>query len=105
MNTTLLKAYRTEFLLAASALFMSFALVWCNLERTGLAYEYRELHQRLEEAEVHVAKLEVERDNLVSPARLERLAARYGLKPPEADDIRTLSVKPWKSEGRRDREQ
>lgn len=94
MSTTVLKKYRTEVLLGASALFLGFGLVWCNLERTGLAYEFRELHGRLQEAEVHAAKLEVERDNLVSPARLERLAAKYGLKPPKADDIRTLTLKP-----------
>jgi hypothetical protein len=40
----------------------------------------------------HVDKLEVERNNLLSPYQLKKLAARHGLGPAEPGQIRRLPV-------------
>ncbi|MFW6323479.1 MAG: hypothetical protein ACOC0U_00315 [Desulfovibrionales bacterium] len=62
-------------------LMTGFLLVWLNIERLDLAYRIENLGSRLEASEDLQAKLEVERDNLVSSYRLNRHAEQAGLEP------------------------
>ena len=58
------------------ALLLAFGLglVWVNIERVDLAYELNKIQRQIDEMETLSAKLEVERNTLVTPARLRELA-------------------------------
>jgi len=72
------------------ALGLGLGVVWCGIERYDLAYKLTGLRASLEEREELVAKLEVERDNLLSPYRLREKAREYGLGPASQGRIRRL---------------
>ncbi len=69
---------------------LGLTLAWLNIERMDLAYGLKRQQTRLQELEDHVAKLRVERDNLLAPYRLERLAREYGLKSPAGGQMRKV---------------
>lgn len=77
--------------LLALALVLGLGLVWCNIERLDLAYEMKVTSEKLSASEEVAAKLEIERDNLVSPHRLRALARKYGLKPAGQGRMRQLA--------------
>ncbi len=66
-------------------------LVWLNIERVDLAYDLNQIQRDINETESLVAKLEVERNTLVTPERLRALAAHYGLGQARAGQIRRIS--------------
>jgi cell division protein FtsL len=66
-------------------------LVWLNIERVDLAYDLNQIQRNIDETEALVAKLEVERNTLITPQRLRALAAHYGLGPARAGQIRRIS--------------
>ncbi|MGE4551471.1 MAG: hypothetical protein AB7D57_00060 [Desulfovibrionaceae bacterium] len=70
------------------ALALRLAQVWVNIERTDLAYGIERLEHELAEKRELVAKLEVERDSLLSPGELGRLAKQFGLRPAQPGQIR-----------------
>lgn len=74
------------------ALGLRLASVWLNIERTELAYGMEQAENEMERITQHVDKLEVERNNLLSPYQLKKLAARHGLGPAEPGQIRRLPV-------------
>jgi hypothetical protein len=55
-------------------------LVWTNTQRTGLAYELSRKQRIMLELADNNAKLEIMRDKLFSPSRLESQAAGFGLR-------------------------
>lgn len=65
-------------------------LVWCNIERLDLAYEIKRLEEEIEKGNELNAKLEVERDSLLSPYRLTDKALELGLRPARQGEIRKL---------------
>ncbi len=69
-------------------LMLGIFLVWLNIERTDLAYGLKNKQNEVQKLEDHVAKLRVERDNLIALYRLERLAPKYDLKVPAAGQVR-----------------
>lgn len=69
---------------------LGLSVVWLNIERVDLAYEIKNMEGRMEEATTLLSKLEVERDNLLSPSRLTGLAESYGLAPAQSGDIRRV---------------
>lgn len=71
-------------------LLLGLCLVWLNIERVDLAYRIRKLEAAIETRRELVSKLEVELNNLRSPARLRGLAATYGLAPAEPGQIRRM---------------
>jgi cell division protein FtsL len=83
------------FLAVSLLLFLSLVLglaqVWCNIERMDLAYEIGEIGRKIEQTRELNAKLEVERDNLLSPYRLTDKARELGLRPPGGGEIRELA--------------
>ncbi len=65
-------------------------LVWINTERIELAYDVKKEQQVLFEKQALAAKLEVEKNNLLAPYRLEQLAKKFDLKASQPDQIRVL---------------
>jgi cell division protein FtsL len=78
--------------LVLAALGFRLASVWLNIERTDLAYGIEQAENDIEKISKHVAKLEVERDNLLSPFQLKELALKHGLGPAEPGQIRRLPL-------------
>lgn len=74
------------------ALGLRLASVWLNIERTDLAYGIERTENDIERISKHVDKLEVERNNLLSPFQLKELANRHGLGPAEPGQIRRLPL-------------
>lgn len=71
-------------------LVLGLCVVWMNIERMDLAYELKRLQTELERKNDLNAKLEVERMNLLSSARLRTLGEEIGLKPAGPGQIRIL---------------
>lgn len=69
---------------------LGLTLVWVNTERTGLGYELRALQQRFAEESTYSAKLEMERDRLLSPYYLEQKARALGMTGAKPGQIRRL---------------
>lgn len=69
---------------------LGLTLVWVNTERTGLGYELRALQQRFAEESTYSAKLELERDRLLSPYYLEKKARDLGMSGAKPGQIRRL---------------
>lgn len=87
---------RTELACFAGLLVMLLAvglsLVWMNIERWDMAYRIERLERELEEKSSLVAKLEVEKGNLLSPQRLRRLAEEFDLAQARPGQIRHLEA-------------
>ena len=60
------------------ALILGLISVWINIERVDRAYELRRMEKKLSEQEALADKLEVEKNNLLSPLRLRELAKKFG---------------------------
>ncbi len=71
-----------------SALIMTLVLVWVNIERTDTSYFMTTLQVDVREKQSHKAKLEVEREYLLSPRELGRRAKGLGLYQPEPGQVR-----------------
>jgi hypothetical protein len=65
-------------------------LVWLNIERVDMAYEITRLQHDIDQSMSLSAKLEVERDHLVTPGRLRELAVQFGLGPAKSGQIRRI---------------
>jgi cell division protein FtsL len=77
--------------LLGMALCLGLGAVWLNIERMDLAYDLRKMEQSLGRKEDLAAKLTVERNNLVSPYRLKKLAGRLGLGVAAPGQIRRIA--------------
>lgn len=77
-------------ILVALALGLGLFMVWVNIERVDLAYDIRKMQAGLNRKQALIDKLEVERDNLLSPVRLKKLAKKFGLGPARPGQIRKL---------------
>ncbi|UJX41075.1 hypothetical protein K9F62_20745 [Desulfovibrio sp. JY] len=66
-------------------------LVWLNIERVDLAYELNKMQRQIDDVETLSAKLEVERNTLITPSRLRGVAREYGLGPARPGQIRRVS--------------
>lgn len=67
-------------------------LVWLNIERVDLAYELNKMQRQIDEVEALAAKLEVERNTLITPSRLREVARDYGLGPARPGQIRRVGT-------------
>lgn len=79
----------------ACTLLLGLSSVWLNIERMDLAYDINKLEKDLAGRMTLAAKLELERNNLLSPYRLKRLATMYGLEPVGPGQMRLM----YKPEG------
>ncbi len=73
-----------------SALVLGLVVVWINIEQVDMAYKLKKMRTELDQAESLTAKLEVKRDNLISPYRLSKQAEEMGMGPPESGQQRKL---------------
>lgn len=78
----------------AGALVLGLSSVWLNIERMDLAYDLNKLEKELGSRTALAAKLELERNNLISPYRLKRLASLYGLGPVGPGQMRLMTGQP-----------
>jgi hypothetical protein len=65
-------------------------LVWLNMERTKLAYRAHSLQREVDRVMESNAKLEVERNFLISPQELSKKAEAMGLRPALPGEIRRM---------------
>ena len=87
-----IKGWLAMFVFAITAvLILGLSSVWLNIERMDLAYDLNKLEKELANRTTLVAKLELERNNLISPYRLKRLAALYGLVPVGPGQMRIMT--------------
>lgn len=76
----------------ALLLIFGLGLVWLNIERVDLAYELNKIQRQIDEMETLSAKLEVERNTLITPSRLRELAKDCGLGPARPGQIRRVAA-------------
>ena len=76
----------------ALLLIFGLGLVWVNIERVDLAYELNKIQHQIDEREVLSAKLEVERNTLITPSRLREFAKERGLGPARPGQIRRVAA-------------
>jgi cell division protein FtsL len=75
----------------SGVLLLSLSSVWLNIERMDLAYDLSKMEKELGSRTALASKLELERNNLISPYRLKRLAATYGLGPVGPGQMRLMT--------------
>jgi cell division protein FtsL len=73
-------------------LIFGLGLVWLNIERVDLAYELNKIQRQIDDVETLTAKLEVERNTLITPARLREVSREYNLGPARSGQIRRVNV-------------
>lgn len=75
-----------------SALVLSLLVVWMNIEQVDMAYTLKKLRNEVDQSHNLTAKLEVERDNLISPYRLNKEAEKMGMRPAESGQQRKIII-------------
>lgn len=73
-----------------TALALGLVVVWINIEQVDMGYNLKKLRIQIDEGNNLSAKLEVERDNLISPYRLSKKAEEMGMHPAESGQQRKL---------------
>lgn len=68
------------------------SLVWMNIERWDMAYRIERLERELDDKSSLVAKLEVEKGNLLSPQRLRQLAKEFDLAQARPGQVRHMEA-------------
>lgn len=76
-----------------SCMVMSLVMVWINIERIDTSYFINILQVDVRERLAHKAKLEVEREHLLSPYELGRRAEAFGMHQPKPGQIRRMDEK------------
>ena len=76
-----------------SCLVMGLVMVWMNIERTDTSYRINLLQVDIRERQAHKAKLEVEREHLLSPYELGRRAEAFGMRQAKPGQIRRRDEK------------
>ena len=76
------------------AVVMSIVLVWLNIERMDTTYFINIQKSELRDKQGLRAKLEVERDRLLSPYELRMRAEQFGMTEPRPGQIRRLKANP-----------
>lgn len=73
---------------------LGLGLVWMNSDRTKLAYKIHRLQKEENKREETRAKLEVERDSLLSPHELGKKADAMGLRTALPGQVRRMAPLP-----------
>ena len=71
---------------------MGLALVWSGIERTDTTYFINIAQNEAREREGLRAKLEMERDRLLSPYELRKKAEKFNMREPKPGQIRRLEI-------------
>ena len=72
---------------------MCLILVWSNIERIDTTYFINISQNKLQERKALRAKLEVERERLLSPYELRRKAEEIGMKEPKPGQVRRMEAR------------
>jgi len=78
---------------ALSSLVMGLVMVWSNIERMDINYFINQLQASVKERQEHKAKLETEREFLLSPNELGRRATALGMRQPSPGQVRRMNVR------------
>lgn len=73
-----------------TSLVLGLTLVWLSIESTDMTYSIGQLNASVSERNSLMAKLEVERDRLLSPYELNRAALALGMREALPGQIRHL---------------
>lgn len=76
--------------LVMSLIVMLLIMVWSNIERMDTTYAIKKEQNTLNERRALRAKLEIERDRLLSPYELKRKAQEFGMREATANQVRRL---------------
>lgn len=71
-------------------LIMLLILVWTNIERFDISYFIPNVQKEITDRRDHLAKLEVERERLLTPHELRQKALQYSMHEPYAGQVRRL---------------
>ena len=74
------------------AIIMGMTMTWINVGSRNIASDIHEMQCRTEAARIHIAKLEVERDSLLSPYILGKTAERLGMSMANPGQIRRIEA-------------
>ena len=74
-----------------SGLLTGLVMVWSNIERMDITYFINQLQSSLKERQELKAKLEMEREFLLSPAELGRKASSLGMRRPDPGQVRRMN--------------
>jgi hypothetical protein len=74
------------------SLMLGIALTWLSIDGNDTAYNIQNIIRQTEAAQSHVAKLEVERDSLLSPYVLGKTAEKLGMNMADPGQIRRLKA-------------
>ncbi|MBQ2761617.1 MAG: hypothetical protein IJC28_00040 [Mailhella sp.] len=74
------------------SIIMGMTVTWINVGSRSIANSIHEMQCQTEAARVHIAKLEVERDSLLSPYILGKTAERLGMSMADPGQIRRIEV-------------
>ena len=72
---------------------MGLVLVWSNIERMDTTYFINIAQNTMRERRVLRAKLEVERERLLSPYELRRRAEEFSMREPKPGQIRRMEAR------------
>ena len=75
-----------------SCMVMGLVLVWSNIERMDTTYFINIQQNTVRERRALRAKLEVERERLLSPYELRRKADEFGMREPKPGQIRRMEI-------------
>lgn len=71
---------------------MGLFLVWSGIDRTDTTYFINIAQNEARERQALHAKLEVERDRLLSPYELRRKAKEFGMQEPKPGQVRRMEL-------------
>ena len=73
-----------------TSMVMGLVMVWCNIERMDTNYFINIMQADVRDRQAHRAKLEVERERLLSPHELGRKAESFGMHLPRPGQVRRM---------------
>jgi cell division protein FtsL len=76
-----------------ASLVMGLVMVWINIERMDINYFINQLQASIRERQEHKAKLETEREFLLSPHELGRKSAALGMRQPSPGQVRRMNAR------------
>ncbi len=66
---------------------------WLQFDTHDVAYSIHRIQTETEAARIHISKLEIERDSLLSPHVLVKTAERLGMNRADQGQIRRIAIK------------
>ncbi|SDN61507.1 cell division protein FtsL [Desulfonauticus submarinus] len=74
-----------------TTLFLIFYKIWLSVSIADMAYDYEKIKKEINVQQSLNRKLEAERAFLRSPARLKKMASKFGFRAPKEGEVRVLA--------------